>query len=60
MKEALTEIEKDLCAVSSMLCITRHVDLDEYAIEIENCLELCEEMVNNARQKLTNELIMMK
>ncbi len=60
MKQALTEIEKDLCVVSSIMAITRRADYEELGIEIDNCLELCESIIDTARQKLTNQLILMQ
>ena len=60
MKQALTMIEQDLCRVSAILSVALRADPDELGIEIDSCLELCSEMIDKARQKLTSQLILMQ
>ena len=60
MDKRLIDIEKDLCGASSIISLARRADSAEQAIEIDDTLQLAEEMIDNARQELTNIIILMQ
>ena len=59
MKELLTEVEKRLCEVSSILNLVQAVEHDEHSQEIECLLKLAEDMTretgNNVKGNLSDQ-----
>ncbi len=59
MEELLEEAEKTLYFISCAVPLVRSADYDRFGAEIDCILETVEQMASSAREKISNELILM-